>query len=47
MTSRIKSDMVKPFYGKDDFEAWITKVELVCKLTNVQEEAKVILLYLE
>ena len=42
MTSRITLDMVKPFNGKRDIEAWITKVELVCTLTNVKEEAKVI-----
>ena len=46
MTSRITSDMVKPFNGKGDIKGWITKVELVCKLTNIQEEAKVIPLYL-
>ena len=39
--------MVKPFNGKGDIEAWITKVELVCTLTNVKEEAKVIPFYLE
>ena len=47
MTSRITSDMVKPFNGKGDIKGWITKVELVCKLTNVHEEAKFIPLYLK
>ena len=29
MMTRITSDMVKPFNGKGDIDAWITKVELV------------------
>ena len=39
MTSRITSDVIEPFNGKGDIEVWITKVELVCTLTNVKEEA--------
>ena len=37
--TRITSDMIKLFNGKEDIETWLTKVELVCTLTNVEEEA--------
>ena len=46
-STRITSDMVKPFNGEGDVVVWLKKVELVAKLTKVTDEACFIPLYLE
>ena len=46
-TVKISADMVKPFSGEGDAVAWLTKIELVAKLTGVKDEAAFIPLYLE
>lgn len=44
---KISADMMKPFSGDGDVVSWITKIELVAKLTGVKDEAAFIPLYLE
>ena len=41
------TDMVRPFSGIGDVSAWIQKVELVAKLTNVKDVASFLPLHLE
>ena len=45
--TKISTDMVKPFSGDGDVVAWLQKVELVAKLTKVEDLASFIPLYLE
>lgn len=40
-------DVVKPYSGDDDIEAWLIKVELVARLTKVKNQAEFIPLFLE
>lgn len=47
MAPTIRPDMVKSFSGEGDVEAWLSKVELVAKLTNIDDVASFIPLYLE
>ena len=37
MMPTIRPDMVKNFNGEGDVEAWLSKVELVAKLTNIDD----------
>ena len=46
-TSRITSDMIKPFGGEGDVVAWLQKVKLVAKLSKVTELESFLPLYLE
>ena len=46
-TTKIMSDMIKLFNGKRNIETWLTKIELVCTLTNMKKDIKFIPLYLE
>ena len=39
--------MIKPFSGEGDIQAWLTKVELVARLTDIEDVASLIPLYLE
>ena len=47
MAPTIRPDMVKTFSGEGDVEAWLAKVELVAKLTSIDDVASFIPLYLE
>ena len=46
-STKITTDLNKPFYGDGEVCVWIKKVELVAKLTGVANEALFIPLYLE
>ena len=47
-TGRIESSRcIKPFDGDGDIIAWLSKVELVAKLSNVKDAAQLVPLYLE
>ena len=43
----LRPEMVKPFNGTGDVEAWLSKVELVAKLTQVEDLASFVPLFLE
>ena len=47
MAPTIRPDMIKSFDGDGDVEAWLSKVELVAKLTKIEDVACFIPLYLE
>ena len=48
MAAKASSErMIKPFSGEGDVRAWLTKVELVARLTDIKEVASLIPLYLE
>ena len=47
MSTKITSDMVKPFLGDGDVVAWLEKVTLVASLSGVKELEKFIPLFLE
>ena len=46
-TPRITPDMIRPFSGDSDLVAWLAKVKLVARLTNVTDLASFLPLYLE
>ena len=48
MTVRIEtSKTIKHFNGEGDIVAWLSKIELVAKLSNIKEVADLVPLYLE
>ena len=47
VASTISNNMIKPFNGEGDVVGWLKKIELVAKLTKVEDEALFIPLYLE
>ena len=47
MVPTIRPDMIKSFNGEGDVQAWISKAELVAKLTRIEDVASFIPLYLE
>ena len=48
MATKVATErMIKPFSGEGDVQAWLTKVELVARLTDIKDVASLIPLYLE
>ena len=47
VASTVSNNMIKPFNGEGDVVGWLKKIELVAKLTKVEDEALFIPLYLE
>ena len=48
MAAKVATErMIKPFSGEGDVHAWLTKVELVARLTDIKDVALLIPLYLE